>query len=786
MTTVPPARSLAEALRAWTDEQFVELLRARPDLLTPVPHDMASLAARASSIPSVSRALDQLDQFSLDVLEAAAVLHEQVNVETLSTALPGVDRAALEDALVQLRSLALLYGPEGEERLVRGAVDALGPTVSGLGPAMAASHADVSALASDPARLRELLAEGPEGASAALDQLLWGPPHGRIENARRLVKDPAQAKTPVEWLLAHSFLVAVGPDTVVLPREVALVLRDGVVRRDASPRPPILTGEPREHVEASAAGQAFSAVRLVETLLEAWGLDSPAVLRAGGLGVRELKRTAGLLDVDEITAAAVIEVARAAGLLAADGELNEAFAPTPGYDLWLAQETADRWSQLAAAWLAAPRAAGLVGSRDTRDKTRAALGPDLERPAAPDLRAAVLTLLADLPEGHAPSPEQLMEQLDWSHPRRGGPARHDLITWTLAEAELLGITGRGALSRPGRALLTEGSDEAADMLAPLLPTPLDHVLIQADLTAVAPGPLESALAGELALVADVESTGGATVFRFTPDSVRRALDAGRSAADLHAMLAARSKTAVPQPLTYLIDDVARRHGRIRVGVASAYIRCDDLALLDEMLADRRSATLRMRRLAPTVVAAQAPVDQVLAGLRSMGLAPAAEAPDGSVVVRRPDSRRTPPRQRPPRLAVRQAMPGEKLLTAAVRAIRAGERASTAPRGRTVGSPFGGAVPRSSTAETLSLLGSAVQAERPLWIGYVDPHGGVTERVVDPLRLAGGYLTAFDHRKQEVHTFAVHRISGVAELTDGETVGGSGDNGQPESSPEGVA
>ena len=40
--------------------------------------------------------------------------------------------------------------------------------------------------------------------------------------------------------------------------------------------------------------------------------------------------------------------------------------------------------------------------------------------------------------------------------------------------------------------------------------------VQADLTAVAPGPLESTLARRLQVLAEVESRGGATVYRFTP------------------------------------------------------------------------------------------------------------------------------------------------------------------------------------------------------------------------------------------------------------------------------
>jgi len=46
------------------------------------------------------------------------------------------------------------------------------------------------------------------------------------------------------------------------------------------------------------------------------------------------------------------------------------------------------------------------------------------------------------------------------------------------------------------------------------------------------------------------------------------------------------------------------------------------------------------------------------------------------------------------------------------------------------------------------------------IGYVDNHGASTERIVDPLGLDGGMLTALDHRSEEIRTFAVHRITTV--------------------------
>ena len=42
-------RSLADQLRAWSDEQLTRLLAARPDLTTPAPLDSAQLASRAQA-----------------------------------------------------------------------------------------------------------------------------------------------------------------------------------------------------------------------------------------------------------------------------------------------------------------------------------------------------------------------------------------------------------------------------------------------------------------------------------------------------------------------------------------------------------------------------------------------------------------------------------------------------------------------------------------------------------------------------------------------------------------
>ncbi|MDX3134763.1 helicase C-terminal domain-containing protein, partial [Streptomyces europaeiscabiei] len=310
------------------------------------------------------------------------------------------------------------------------------------------------------------------------------------------------------------------------------------------------------------------------------------------------------------------------------------------------------------------------------------------------------------------------------------------------------------------------ASRAARLLAPLLPEPLDHVLLQADLTAVAPGPLKRPLADTLGVLADVESKGGATVYRFTPGSVRRALDAGRSASDLHDFLTAHSRTPVPQPLAYLIDDVARRHGHLRIGAASAYVRCDDDGMLSEILADKRSQGLGLRRLAPTVLASQADPATLLDGLRAMGFAPAAESAEGDVLITRAHAHRTPPRTAPEPVPDGPPAPDDTLLGAAIRAIRAGDLATTTPRRTTSGDPApSGALPRTGSAETLATMQAAVLTGEALWIGYVNAEGSASQRVIAPVRVEGGFVTAYDHTADEVRTFPLHRITGVAELAD---------------------
>ena len=100
-------------------------------------------------------------------------------------------------------------------------------------------------------------------------------------------------------------------------------------------------------------------------------------------------------------------------------------------------------------------------------------------------------------------------------------------------------------------------------------------------------------------------------------------------------------------MTYLIDDVARRHGQLRVGMAASFVRCEDPALLAQAMATPAAQQLDLRLLAPTVAVSQAPIADVLAALRAAGFAPAAENSAGAIVDLRARGARVPAPAVPP-------------------------------------------------------------------------------------------------------------------------------------------
>lgn len=748
--------TLADWLRSQDDDALAALLRARPDLATPPPPDTTVLATRAATRASVARAAEELNAGVLAVLDALVLANADIEgvpeLEVYRWLGPDVTGTQADRAIRTLTGLALAW-PSGPGRLSvpPAAREATGPYPAGLGnPSPDLDGTDVAALvaaAGDPER-------------RLLGTLALGPPIGRTR-ALAATLPPAAERSPAQKLLAAGLLMRRDNETVELPRQVGLVLRGARPLGQVRPLPPVpaTVGHRVETVDGTGAGEAVELVRHMTALVELWSTESPPVLRSGGLGVREQRKLVRDLNVGEERAALLAELAVGADLVVDTENSTPAWVPTIQADNWLAATTELRWAALAAAWLNLPRLPGMAGLRDDKDRPLAPLSDELRRPLAPRDRRWILRTLADLVPGvGVTEPGELAALLAWRAPRRGGRMRDDLVRWTLREAEMLGVVALGAVTSAGRALLTDGPAAAAKQLAAALPEPVDHVLAQADLTVVAPGPLRPDLAAEMALVADVESAGGATVYRVSEASVRRALDAGRTSTELHELFRTRSRTPVPQALGYLIDDVARRHGRLRGGTAGSFLRCDDDALLAEVLAQPEAHRLELRRIAPTVLVSPLPLIDVLEGLRSAGFTPAAEGPDGRVMDLRPSGRRAAARPRPDRHPVVPPTPSDAQLGAVVRQLRVGDQAITARRGRSAAPRPGGGM--TDMAATLDILREAVRDGRDVWLGYVDAQGVASHLFVTAVAVGGGIFEARDRAHDEIRRFTLHRITSV--------------------------
>jgi len=741
-------------LGAWLaelpDDRLIHLLELRPDLAQPAPGSIAALAARAVARQSVKAVTDELDFLRLAVIDALLVLQADATgvPVTKLVALIG-DRAprdAVLGALEDLRERALVWG-DTAVRVPAEASSAL-PWYPGQ---VILEDADRPA-----SEIAAAVEELDEPQRELLERLLVGSPMGRTRDAA----PGTPPDRPVPRLLAAGLLRQIDADTVILPRRVGQVLRG----EDPGPThlvPPdsMVSGTTAEDVDAAAAGAVIDLMRETEVVLETLSAAPVPELRSGGLGVREAKRLSKLTGVDEQRLGFVLEVAAAAGLIASgipDPEPPDSpgpcWTPTVAADRFLESSTAARWYLLASTWLDLPSRPSLIGSRGPDGKPYAALSDSLYSTAAPLDRRLLLNLLSDLPAGAGTDAEHASRALNWRRPRWAARLQPEPVAHLLDEAHALGLVGRGALSAAALALLRDGEEAAVDTMAKILPAPINYFLVQADLTVVVPGPLERDLAGQLAVVADVESAGAAMVYRVSEASIRHALDTGRTAGALHAFFAKHSKTPVPQGLSYLIDDVARRHGQLRVGMASSFVRCEDVTLLAHAVAAPALDALDMRLLAPTVAVSQAPIGEVLAALRTAGFAPAAEDSTGAVVDIRQRWARVPaPAHR--RLLRSLTRPSRETLTALVATLR-----------RIDSSPFAGA--RLDPAVAMALLQQAAHLQRDVVIGYVDAAGVATQRLVRPLAVHGGQLMAWDPAQGRPREFAVHRVTSVMSTDEG--------------------
>ena len=674
-----------EFLQSLSDDQLRLLIRTRPDAFFPTPPSVGSLATRLGLPGSASRALRQLTAADLAVLERLA---------DAGAELDPVDAGGFGD-VAHLRELALVFGPDEELRISPGTLTALPPGWRVTDSLPAGADEALEAL---PARERKVLetlaSSGGVGTTSAA-----GPD-----------ADPA---SPVAKLLAAGLLVRVDANTVRLPRPVRDAMR-GIQPREFPLEAPAVDEVDQAAVDEAATSAGLDAVRQMRQLVMAL-MDNPVALNKDGtVGVRAAANLEKELGFDPRL---LITIGEAAGLVGRGNVDDEdVLAATRDALTWIDATLSDQWAILMVAWAASPWRADTVAKL---------LSTDMHAPAVRHARTTILR--------HAGNVDQLL----FHAPLEASGFSPQLIQAVVDEAQFVGAlagTPQPAQSSPLRALL--GSEDVAAAAKELVPASVDTLIAQGDMTMLATGPLEPDMASFLERIAELESPGLASVWRVTEASVRRGLDGGLTADEVHAWLGRHVMGEVPQAIAFLVDDTARTHGAIRAGSALSYIRSADPALI-ATAAERCG----LRVLAPTVAVSDQPLSKLMAQLRAAGMQPTAEDNTGATLNMAPEPALV---AATPSTLPRTPKATEEQVEDIVAKLRA-DSGSDADAG---------------AGDIFETLRAAARARRHVAVGFVDKQGRGRTLTVLPLSVSAGQVDALDEAEDRVVRIALPRITKV--------------------------
>ena len=481
-------------------------------------------------------------------------------------------------------------------------------------------------------------------------------------------------------------------------------------------RPPVVlesVGDvDRDALDARSAERLYAVVIEVAEILRALDRSPARELAKGGLALPETRRLAEAahLDVDDV--AVVLRIAARAGL-AASGP--DGYATTTDAVDWLAASWPDRWESLTRAWLA----------------------------SLPAEITAVLDQRVETSWG-----EPLAEFTLWAYPAGGAWIPERLASFERA-AQLLGLTSGGSPTSAAVALFREGPGAARARVAELLPDAIDEVYLQHDLTVVAPGPLAPALDARLRVIADVESAGLAATYRITEGGIQRALTRGETAESLREFLSGISLSGIPQPLEYLVQQSAERHGRFRVSAAdpaatdlpegtTTVVSAADRADLDTLEVDHSLTPLGFQRLDALRVASRFERESVFWAL--------SDERYPVVLVGADDAESAPPVRRRPRRPT-PVDPRDPLREMVDRLAGAG------------GSAEGDET--TDRAWIARQLDAAVKGRLTVTVTIAMPDGSTTHLEMEPTGIGGGRVRGRDKKSDVERTLPLSHVVAVS-------------------------
>jgi hypothetical protein len=189
-------------------------------------------------------------------------------------------------------------------------------------------------------------------------------------------------------------------------------------------------------------------------------------------------------------------------------------------------------------------------------------------------------------------------------------------------AELVGLTSDGLVQPWMRAALVGDVNKAATEIKGHMPVLQNRIILQNDLSIITPGPLVETADDRLREFAQAESIGLASHFRLTPLSISFALERGHALEEISQSLVELSDKPLPQPVDYLLKDVFRRFGRIKVVVdesgGGSYVKLSDATLALELANDLRHRIISLRQIDAKTLYSKYAADVVYFTLRDYG------------------------------------------------------------------------------------------------------------------------------------------------------------------------
>ena len=456
--------------------------------------------------------------------------------------------------------------------------------------------------------------------------------------------------------------------------------------------------------QAADRDAGVAAFEIMQALTELnFDIDQRYVREVGkaGVGLADLKRIAGHLRKTVEFARSVYQVARAAKLIStADGRWHLGAEA----DGWLELNPKERFVFLAKLW-------------------RSQLGEDSAQELLKMRLAHPHHSLDSLFRHTYPFADSLV---------------NSRVTGLEAMADLIGLTAGKSATTWFELVLKNDMDAAAGLLAAHLPETSERLIIQADLSLIAPGPLPTAIEIELRRFAETEQISMASTYRLTGLSLSHGLETGLTETKIRDLLLRLSGKDLPQPVDYLLREAVARFGRLVVadgpGEARSLIKSSDAILLTEIANESKLRPFSIRKTPDGDLFSRFEPEVIYFGLREAGFSAIRVDGKGMVISPRTVAART------------SAIEVVSTVESDIERLREhDERLGTEP----------------GTDDLVRQIEFALKNRSRLLITATDRAGQAHEFLLEPKNLSNGRLRGIDTRAEIERTLPLERITSAS-------------------------